>query len=76
MTNTEVSRCYKEKKNALVHRIQMVQVAVSVVLGKSRPAENTLDLVDINASSTCRTEKRFCHWTAVDGKYSHHFNPI
>lgn len=49
----------KRKRKALVCRIQMVQAAMSVVLVKSCPAENTLDPVDIKGSSTCRTEKRF-----------------
>lgn len=37
----------------------MVQAAISVVLLKPRPAENTLDPVEINESSTCRTEYGF-----------------
>lgn len=73
---SEVSKWYKEKKKrkALVCRIQMVQAAVSVVLVKPCPAESTLDPVDINGSSTCRTE--FWHQTAVDGKCLHHFSHI
>lgn len=42
----------------------MVQAAISVVLLKPYPAENTLDHVEINGSSTCRTEKGFWHHTA------------
>lgn len=54
----------------------MVQAGISAVLLKPRPAENTLDHVEINASSTRRTEKRFWNHTAADGKCLHHFNPI
>lgn len=54
----------------------MVEAALSVILVQPRPAENTLDPVDINGSSTCRTERRFWHWTSADGKRLRHFSHI
>lgn len=54
----------------------MLEAALSVVLLKLCPAENTLDPFEINGSSTCRTEKGFWHHTATDGKCLHHFSPI
>lgn len=53
----------------------MVEAAVSVVLFTPCPAENTVDPVGINGSSTCRTEKKFWNHTAAHGKRLRHFNP-